>query len=559
MTAIETTGALAPVPANRPAQRLPRIKPQGYLRRTRRRSTAAAGLLSGRRHDDSVARHEEPEPWQVDARLRKGAVPYAQWPFEPVQQLLAPAPLAPGCKPSPLAPPRATVLESAGATFEWPRSPLEECVRGYELEIAEMDALLGVRPWRQVHRGPAMQATVSFARGSTGLRARVRAYNSHGRGEWSPASLMSRRPAAAPLEKREIDEIPASWLHVDLGGLEDLSEKNDAALLGRTKEELLEALHAQRTAIKVAFRYYALAGVSSVDDDPNTMTMLQFGNFARGCGLVGERLSLQEVDRIFLRAARAAGGSKLAAAPSVEAPNLLSAAQTSKVAVSKEWKKLQAAVGISSLLGGGGAAAKGGFAMKGGGLMAQQQFVGALIRLAAVYLPNPELSLGEKLRRLCSIHVADHVLRELELVNDPFSRLHMASHLLQAVLTKHSHPLRRIFNAYSAADQQSSVAARRALTTMNVRELHSLCDDVELYDAGFTVRDVLVAFVRVNIDDDLYYQASADDSSSELVFDEFEEVVARLFHAAVWRQTQMLHQTASLLDQDGALANTSLA
>ena len=40
--------------------------------------------------------------------------------------------------------------------------------------------------------------------------------------------------------------------------------------------------------------------------------------------------------------------------------------------------------------------------------------------------------------------------------------------------------------------------------------------------------------MKVNIEDDLYVQDDAHDSSSELVFDEFEEVVARIFSIAVW-------------------------
>ena len=46
-------------------------------------------------------------------------------------------------------------------------------------------------------------------------------------------------------------------------------------------------------------------------------------------------------------------------------------------------------------------------------------------------------------------------------------------------------------------------------------------------------------------------QDDPDNSPSELVFDEFEEWLARVFLAAVWAQTQKMAQAASLLDQDG--------
>lgn len=41
---------------------------------------------------------------------------------------------------------------------------------------------------------------------------------------------------------------------------------------------------------------------------------------------------------------------------------------------------------------------------------------------------------------------------------------------------------------------------------MNVRECHELCCDTGLYDSRFSTRDMLVSFVLVNLDDDLYYQ-----------------------------------------------------
>ena len=42
-----------------------------------------------------------------------------------------------------------------------------------------------------------------------------------------------------------------------------------------------------------------------------------------------------------------------------------------------------------------------------------------------------------------------------------------------------------------------------------------------------------------------------ENTSSELVFDEFEEVVVRLFNGSAWLQSQALGDSAALLDQDG--------
>jgi len=379
-----------------------------------------------------------------------------------------------------------------------------------------------------------------------GVRARVRAYSSHGKGEWSESSrIIKLAPPPAP-SRVEISQIPRAWLAVDLGGLSELSERNDAANLAMTKEELLHALHEHRTVLKVAFRFYALAGVSNVDDDPNTMTMVQFCNFVRASGLLGPTLAPSDVDRIFLRATRTLppSGSGTAAPDGASAPNLLSAAATTSLRIGSDWKKAQSKMlGVTGLLG--VAAAAGG----GGAVMSQPQFVGALVRLAAAKYPEAHFSLGDKVHKLCASHVSEHVLDELRLTDDELSA-RMRSHLMGAVLQNHTRPLTSIFNAYAAADQ-SSAQTRRTTATMNVRECQELCEDVSIFDLSCTARDLLHAFVMVNLDDDVYEQDDASNTPSELIFEEFEEVVVRLFLAAVWRQACALQNTASLLDQDG--------
>jgi hypothetical protein len=80
-----------------------------------------------------------------------------------------------------------------------------------------------------------------------------------------------RLPALPPPPRVEIVEVPGAWLMVDLGGLLELNSTNtNDALKQFTRQALVKALHAHRTVIKLAFRYYALAGVANVDDDPNT-------------------------------------------------------------------------------------------------------------------------------------------------------------------------------------------------------------------------------------------------------------------------------------------------
>ena len=70
---------------------------------------------------------------------------------------------------------------------------------------------------------------------------------------------------------------------------------------------------------------------------------------------------------------------------------MLSALTTTKRGVSKEWRKLRAAVGVSNLLGN---IAKND--------MSQPQFVAALIRLAAYKYAEGHVPLGDKARAAAS-------------------------------------------------------------------------------------------------------------------------------------------------------------
>eukprot|EP00966_Prymnesium_polylepis_P053999 1248173-Prymnesium_polylepis.1 len=46
--------------------------------------------------------------------------------------------------------------------------------------------------------------------------------------------------------------------------------------------------------------------------------------------------------------------------------------------------------------------------------------------------------------------------------------------------------------------------ARGALDSLNVKEMAMLCEDLCLFDSKYGAREMLAAFVRVNIDDELY-------------------------------------------------------
>ena len=154
------------------------------------------------------------------------------------------------------------------------------------------------------------------------------------------------------------------------------------------KGELLNTLYTHRTVIKVLFRYYALAGVTSVDDDTSTMTMMQFGNFCRGAQLIDNKnLNVHDVDRLFLRSVRmlpVADDGK-ANAPAKDDPRRRGRPQGHQG--EQGVAQGQAAVSVTALA-------------KGSNLMSQSQFVGALVRICGALRAERELMLGEKLARV---------------------------------------------------------------------------------------------------------------------------------------------------------------
>lgn len=309
------------------------------------------------------------------------------------------------------------------------------------------------------------------------------------------------------------------------------------------------------TVWRVCLRmHFSVTSRWQVDDDPSTMSMLQFTNFANGCRLLESKglNSVSDLDLIFLRAARPL--------PTDGPPPLLEAVEGSGVAMDAGWKKLRAKglqafkAGIHTVIQQNNAkgANKG---AKGANMLTQTQFVGALVRLASQMFASAD-PLALRLSRLCDEHISGHVFDELRLVEDDLDGI-FRGRRIGAVLDMHGGGLREVFVAYAAADTlgdgtaEGRKAACASTETMNVRELSELCDDVAIFDRNFTTMQLLAIFCKVNIDDDVFEQEEAQNSASELVYDEFEEVLVRIFHAAVFLPMQQTSQTANLLDQDG--------
>ena len=457
---------------------------------------------------------------------------WAKWPFADVDveedhgaQVSEP--------PGGMAPTSLVHATPASIEVEWPAYVPREDVDGdaadgYHLDVASLCPIAGPAEadwssgaeWHRAYKGNKRTYNIRNVSLVRDVLVRVRAYNSKGGGEWS---LIRRyRCAQAPVAKlTEHLEMPFEWRAVDLEDVykeEKLPEGSEERLAMMGK--LHRVLHTHRTTLKVAFRYYSLVGGSaSKDDEGDCMSMSQFLGFGKGARLFDEGgVTTSDCDRIYLRSVRdmdakglaAAVASAPAAAPaSAPAPD-----GTPGKASSKEWEKARGAVKAVS-------------AMKSkGNTMYQHHFIGGVIRLGNVLYASKYPDVPARVDHLMTEYLHPHVRVELDLLHDAFAKLMLRQPLL-AVHARRRAECERVFAFYAQADK--TIHAAKAMTTMNMPEMAYLMEDANLYDSKFGVRLLVDAFVRVNIEDDVYIQDDKKNTSTELVYEEFFEVLARMY------------------------------
>ena len=423
---------------------------------------------------------------------------WAKWPFH-----IPEAPrMAAREKKQPLEPPDSMYghLHGAGCTdhsvdVRWDEHELRHAndrIAGYELEAAEISFLDGLQPFAQVYKGSNLQFTVGGLLAEQQVVLRVRAYNRKGQGEWSEELTLQ---SSEEVEKElvEITEIPPTWHHLDIMDICGEDPNGNKYTMEDVMYELTETLTDHQKAIKIAFRYFALTGASNTTEEIcDAMGQQQFVAFAKTAKLLDKKLIVSDCDRLYVRATRVT-------------ENVLNAFGSSP---SKALRKM--AKGMA----------------KAGNMMYQHQFVAALFRLCAIKWPDLP-SHSHRFDKLMNEHVNDMVYNDLQLLSDDFSK-RMGGPVFKAVLRKHEEKLATIFNFYSGADKK--LAASGMNSTMNIKETGELCEDAGFFDTTYGVRDLVASFVKVNIDDELYVQEDEDNNSAELVYDEFEEVVARMYN-----------------------------
>ena len=162
------------------------------------------------------------------------------------------------------------------------------------------------------------------------------------------------------------------------------------------------------------------------------------------------------------------------------------------------------------------------------GSMHQHQFVAAVVRLASLKYEGKLPTLAQQLDAFILEHVHGMLYTELQLCADAFS-LRLTRPTFKAVLRKHQDSLAHIFNFYSGIEHSAQAGA--ANSTMDIKEMTQLCTDAGFFDSAYHWGELVASFVRVNIDDELFEQADTDNSPSECVYDEFIEIVTRMYNS----------------------------
>lgn len=502
---------------------------------------------------------------------------WAAWPFYP-RQTGSPrldstrAALVPASPPAELPPPFGVRLETHAIVVGWQAaacgaSTSAECGASmsagsgaptaggrwiYELEATELCPIDGRQPPAIVYRGGALEHTIGELLPLSEMCFRVRSCRGGARGPWSaPVVLATLDEAAAP-QREPVSTLPDEWrARLDVADLCRAEERRTGVAAAAVELALLAALEHHVPSLKIVFRFYSLQGASgstgSTDDAPNALGMGQWIAFARAMGMPTKLLHPGQL--IFTRAVRAlpAGTTSVAAAVEAAVSDVcrVGAADGAARAVATATSAAASLVGVAAAKKTASALRKksrgaAGKAKRAAAAMEQPQFIGGLVRLAALLLQGASrgvdaagepLSLAEALKVLLDSRLAPHVANDLDLAHDCFADVY-AGRLMRVVHRKHRARMAAVFEHYASLEKNlATMATGHEASTMDISETATMCDELALLDAKFGPRELVATFVKVNLDDELYEHGEAGNVPSELVFDEFSELVARVFAA----------------------------
>ena len=112
---------------------------------------------------------------------------------------------------------------------------------------------------------------------------------------------------------------------------------------------------------------------------------------------------------------------------------------------------------------------------------------------------------------------------------DPLARI-LERGRVRAVLAHYEKDLKTIFSSYAAADQ-GSVDARATADSVNLQELLYMMNEGKMMDDRLNLRKLNEIFSVVNVQSEA--EEGGDEDGSELVFEEWVQVVSRCCDAKV--------------------------
>ena len=138
------------------------------------------------------------------------------------------------------------------------------------------------------------------------------------------------------------------------------------------------------------------------------------------------------------------------------------------------------------------------------------EFIAGLIRIAhAKFKKVP--SLADRWDALMSQHIKKYA--DIGNLEDDISVM-LQWQEMQSVLSSHAQMLQQAFLNYCVSPEELAPGMDAQAHLMNMKEWMSFLTDAKLLDKQLTVREARGIFVQVNLDDDLFVQEDANNSSS---------------------------------------------
>lgn len=411
---------------------------------------------------------------------------------------------------------------------------------------------------------------------------RLMATNSVGGGEWSEETRYETIPD--PDETPVLQtSVPEEWLSLATS-VRDLCRQASKQPGGTHKDAAWKPLAAMllhhMTAVKIVFRVYTLYGSDAAVQSGDAVDIAQFRQFCSDAHIAGKGLTApdgsdwamaeSQVPTIFVRSCTALGtgdgdssseddeppapardrrirrfpasSGQVVAAPPAAAPadeppapppdsvrDATGGGQPAAYMPPSQRRKMAAKKGAA------GGASHNVESVR----MRQHDFATALVRMAW-HIHKDTVPPAQALATcfgLLLTQVVEPIANRVADAKDETTSL-FKSRQVRAAFVRHRKELTASFALYARADKFLDDGNT---ATMSLAELFALMREADLLNRpnspqAFTMKQVVEAFVFVNLDDELYVNNRPDDTAAELVYSEFCELLLRLAQHKIMKQ-----------------------